>query len=114
VTEFYPEQNAHLEAVLTDGAIEQIRVDALEVLEIFAALTLLERFGVGECEAIVASACRSCAIAIDDSAASNHIRRAFPAVSIETTQSLVVGLIDAAVLTVTNLRTGGQSFKDVL
>jgi hypothetical protein len=33
-------------------------------------------------------------------AAANHIRRAFPAISIETTQSLIIGLIEGAVLTV--------------
>jgi hypothetical protein len=37
VTEFYPEQNARLEAVLLDGAIEQIRVDDPEELEMFAS-----------------------------------------------------------------------------
>jgi predicted nucleic acid-binding protein len=127
VTEFYPEQYARLEAVLMEGAIEQIRVDDPEELEMFAALTILDRFGVGECAAIAAAAHRGCAIAIDDRAASNHVRRAFPAVSLETTQSLVAGLIRAAVLTVTvadgfkdrwerqhRFRLPFASFKDIL
>ena len=127
VTRFYPEQNARLEAVLTSGAIEQIRVDTREELEIFATLTRLDRFGVGECAAIAAAAHRGCAIAIDDRAASNHMRRAFPAISIEATQGLIVGLINAAVLTAAvadefkdrwekqyRFRLPFASFKDVL
>ena len=127
VTKFYPEQYDRLEAILSSGEIEQIRVDGPEELEIFVALTALSRFGVGECAAIAAAVHRGCAIAIDDQAASNHIRRVFPSVSIETTQSLIVGLIDADLLTVNiadefkerwekqhRFRLPFASFKDIL
>jgi predicted nucleic acid-binding protein len=100
VTEFYPKEKARLEAILRQEAIEQIRVDATEELEIFAGLIRLKRFGAGECAAIAAAVNRGCSIAIDDKAASSHVRRAFPSVFIETTQSLVVGLIQAGVLSV--------------
>ena len=127
VTDFYPEQFGRLGAMLAENSIEQIRVDSPEELETFAILTSLSRFGVGECAAIAAAVHRQCAIAIDDRAAANHIRRVFPSIPVETTQSLVIGLIRANVLTVVvadgfkkrwendhRFRLPFASFKDLL
>jgi predicted nucleic acid-binding protein len=127
VTDLYPEQCARLDSLLEDKAILQIRVDSPEELEIFAALSILKRFGTGECAAIAAAVHRGCAIAIDDKSAANYVRRTFPGVRIETTQSIVIGLIKGGLLSVSHadgfkarwerdyrFRLPIRSFKDAL
>jgi len=100
VTELYPDQFARLEAILSDGSLQQLTVNTPEELEIFAALTLERRLGPGECAAIAAAVYRGYAIAIDDRAAIKQVIRLFPDLRIETTQSIVVGLIRSGCLSV--------------
>ena len=100
ITEYYPEQFSRLESILADGSIQQVKVDAPEELEIFAALSLQRRLGAGECAAIAAAVHRSCRIAIDDKAAIKQVALLYPGLRVETTQSIVVGLIRRGLLTI--------------
>lgn len=100
VTEYYPEQFARLEAILSDGSLQQITVNTPEELEIFAVLSLERRLGAGECAAIAAAVYRGCSIAIDDRAAIKQVAQRYPEVHVETTQSIIVGLIRTGRLTV--------------
>ena len=93
VTDYYPEQVSRLDAALSSGAIVQWSVNTAEEIEIFAALSAERRFGAGECAAIAAAVIRGCSIAIDDRAAIKHIGRLYPQIHIETTETIVVGMI---------------------
>lgn len=101
VTEHYPEQFSRLDAILSNGSLQQLRIDTKEELEIFAALTVKRRLGAGECAAIAAAVYRRWAIAIDDKAAIKLISRFYPGTPVHTTRSIMVGLIKSAVLDVT-------------
>ncbi len=98
VTEHYPDQFARLEAILETGSLQQLTVNTLEELDIFAALTLEGRLGPGECAAIAAAVCRGFGIAIDDKAAIKQISRLYPETRVETTESIMAGLIRSGVL----------------
>jgi predicted nucleic acid-binding protein len=100
VTEYYPEEFFRLESILANGSFQQLKVNTSEELEIFAALTLKRRLGAGECAAIAAAVHRSCRIAIDDKAAIKQVALLYPGVRVETTQSIVVGLIRGGLLTI--------------
>jgi predicted nucleic acid-binding protein len=100
VTEHYPEQFARLEAILSAGSLQQLTVNTPEELGIFAALTLERRLGPGECAAIAAAVYRGCGIAIDDRAAIKQVTRLYPNIRVETTQSIVAGLIKSGHLSV--------------
>ncbi len=100
ITEHYGDQFARLEAILLDGSLPQLTVNTPEELELFATLALQRRLGAGECAAIAAAVYRKCGVAIDDRAAIKHISRFYPDTHIETTQSIVVGLIRFGVLDV--------------
>jgi predicted nucleic acid-binding protein len=100
ITEYYPEQFFRLEAILSDGSLRQVTVNTLEELEIFATLNLGRRLGAGECAAIAAAVHRGCRIAIDDKSAIKQVAILYPGVRVETTQSIVVGLIRTGLLTV--------------
>src|SRR5439155_922727 len=100
VTEYYPDQFARLEAILSDGSLQQLTVNTPEELEIFAALILERRLGPGECAAIAAAVYRGCGIAIDDRGAIKQVARFYPDIRVETTQSIVVGLIRSDILTI--------------
>ena len=100
VTEYYPEQFSRLEAILSDGSLQQLTVNTPKELEIFAVLSLERRLGAGECAAIAAAVYRGCRIAIDDKAAIRQVAHLYPEVRVETTQSIVVGLIRTGRLTV--------------
>jgi predicted nucleic acid-binding protein len=100
VTEHYPEQFSRLDAILSNGSLQQLRIDTPAELEIFAALTVERRLGSGECAAIAAAVYRGSAIAIDDKAAIRLISRSYPGTPVHTTRSIMVGLIELAVLDV--------------
>ena len=127
VTEHYFDEFTRLEAMLATPGVKQISVNTPEELEIFGELTLIRRLGSGECAAIAAAIHRGCGIAIDDQAAIKHLSRLYPALRVETTQSLMVGLIKLGVLTITEadgfkerwqvehrFRLSFHSFRDVL
>jgi predicted nucleic acid-binding protein len=100
ITEYYPEQFSRLDSVLSDGSLQQITVNTAEELNIFAVLSLERRLGAGECAAIAAAVHRGCRVAIDDKSAIKRAALLYPGVRVETTQSIVVGLIRNGLLTV--------------
>ena len=100
ITEHYPKEFGRLEIVLSEGSMRQLTVNTPEELEIFAALALGRRLGPGECAAIAAAVYRKGGVALDDRAAMKQIYRLYPETPVETTQSLVVGLIGSGVLSV--------------
>ena len=113
--------------MLAIGGIRQITVNSLEELQIFGKLTLERRLGAGECAAIAAAIHRHCGIAIDDQTAIKHLQRLYPETHVETTRSLIVGLIKSGVLTLAEaddfkerwqnehrFRLPFQSFREVL
>jgi predicted nucleic acid-binding protein len=100
ITEYYPEQFSRLESILSNGSLQQLAVNTAEELEIFAALSLERRLGAGECAAIAAAVHRGCRMAIDDKSAIKQVALLYPGVRVETTQSIVVGLIRRGLLTV--------------
>lgn len=100
VNQHYSDEFTRLDAMLATGGIRQITVNSLEELEIFGKLALERRLGAGECAAIAVAIHRRCRIAIDDQAAIKHLQRLYPETPVETTQTLIVGLIKSGVLTV--------------
>ncbi len=98
VTAHYPEQFARLDAALSDGSLQQLRVESPEELEIFATLALQRRLGAGECAAIAAAVHRGWGIAIDDKAAMKQTARLYPATPVHTTQSIIISLIRLGLL----------------
>jgi len=100
VTRHYPEEFERLELALNAGELEQITVASVEELEIFGELiSSPKRFGSGECAAMAAAIYRKQVIAIDDNLAIKHLAKAYPQTRIETTQTLVVGLIKEGAIT---------------
>lgn len=100
VTEHYFDEFSRLEQMLASGKVRQITVNSLDELEIFARLTLERRLGPGECAAIAAAIHRRCRIAIDDQAAIKHLSRVYPTLRVETTRTLIVGLIKSGELSI--------------
>lgn len=108
VTKRYQLQVERLEAALGRGELEETAVNSYEELEIFAQLTAMKRFGVGECAAIAAAVHRRWALVTDDGNAIKLVGRLYHSVLIETTASVVVALIRAQRLSLQE----ADSFRD--
>lgn len=99
ITAHYPEQLQRLEAALTYGVLEEIRVTDLAEVQLFAELSA-KGLGVGECSAIAVAVQRRLVLAIDDKRAIKKIAASGYHLAILGTESLVVLLIKNEVLTV--------------
>ena len=99
VTGHYEEQLQRLTQALDAGELEEISVTDLVEVEIFANLAATG-LGVGECSAIAVAANRGHAIAIDDKTALKRIGKLYPAMAVLTTQSIMLDLIQAGVISV--------------
>jgi predicted nucleic acid-binding protein len=99
VTAHYQDQLFRLEAALRERALEETRVEAIEELALFAQLTQNPRLGLGECAAIAAAVTRTQPLAIDDKAARKAAFDVAPAQVILDTQSILLSLLRAGVLT---------------
>lgn len=99
VTDHYSEQLQRLEAAFAFQQLEEISVTDLLEVQLFAQLTGTG-LGIGECSAIAVAAHRGCAVAIDDKTAIKRITKLFPSMTVETTESLVINLIRAQILSV--------------
>lgn len=99
VTAHYSDQLQRLELSLSNQQLTEISiVDPVEV-GVFAALTQTG-LGIGECSAIAVAQNRGHALAIDDKTARKRVAARYPAIPILTTESLVVELIKANLLTI--------------
>lgn len=101
VTDHYSEQLQGLEVAFAFQQLEEISVTDLPEVQLFAQLTGTG-LGIGECSAIAVAAHRGCAVAIDDKTAIKRIAKLFPSMTVETTESLVINLIRAQILSVAN------------
>jgi len=100
VTAHYSNQVERIDAALATSALEEIRVEAVEELALFAQLTENRRLGLGECAAIAAAVHRRHVLAIDDKVARRAALALSPSISIIDTQALMVSLIRSDVLSV--------------
>ena len=100
VTAHYDEEVNRLNAALASNTLEEIRVEAIEELALFAQLTKEPRLGLGECAAIAAAVHRGYVLAIDDKVARRAALALSPALTVLDTQSLMLSLIRAGVLSI--------------
>lgn len=100
VTAHYNDQVKRLDAALKTNVLEEIRVEVLEELGLFAQLTQNQRLGLGECAAIAAAIHRVHVLAIDDKVARRIALTLAPSLPVIDTQALMVSLIRAGVLSV--------------
>lgn len=99
ITDHYQDQLQRLEAAFAAGILEEIRVTDLPEVQLFAQLTATG-LGIGECSAIAVTAHRNLSLAIDDKRAVKKLKNAGYNLTIHSTETIVVLLIQHAVLTV--------------
>ncbi len=100
VTTHYGEQLVRLEKALSDGGLEETRVESIEELALFAELSQNPRLGLGECAAIAAAVTRTQSLAIDDKAARKAAIDRSPKLVVLDTQAMVLSLICSGALAV--------------
>lgn len=105
VTAHYGEQLARLETALNEGGLQETRVESIEELALFAQLSRNPRLGLGECAAIAAAVTRTQRLAIDDKAARKAALEFAPGLKVLDTQSIVLSLVRARVLTIEDADT---------
>ena len=99
VTAHYGNQLQQLKDALASGMLDEVRVDDLDEVRLFAQLTTTG-LGLGECSAIAVAVRRGLALAIDDRRAIKKISSLGHAVTVLTTVDLMVLLIQQGILTV--------------
>ena len=99
VTQHYPGQFARLDQALQVGLLDEISVNDLAEVALFARLTATG-LGVGECSAIAVAVNRGHELAIDDKTARKRVAQLYPTINILTTELIVVQLIRHGVLDV--------------
>ena len=99
ITDHYQDQLQRLEAAFAAGILEEIRVTDLPEVQLFAQLTATG-LGIGECSAIAVAAHRQLALAIDDKRAVKKLKTVGLQLTLHSTETIVVLLIQHAVLTV--------------
>jgi predicted nucleic acid-binding protein len=104
VTTHYGEQLVRLEKALSDGGLEETRVESIEELALFAQLSRNPRLGLGECAAIAAAISRTHTLAIDDEAARKTALEHAPGLNVLDTQAIMLSLIRAGGLMFTSAR----------
>lgn len=98
VVDYYPEQLGRLDRAITDRVFDQVAVDALD--PVFVRISHERRLGAGEAAAIAYSVANSLPLAIDDRRARTAAAAVSPSIVLESTESLVVAVINAGLLTV--------------
>lgn len=99
VTAHYQEQLQRLEEAFAAGTLQEIQVTDLEEVRLFAQLTATG-LGIGECSAVAVAAHRKLSLAIDDKRAIKKVKALRLGLSILSTESLVVSLIQHGVLSI--------------
>lgn len=114
ITDHYQHQLQRLEAAFAAGILEEIQVTELPEVQLFAQLTATG-LGIGECSAIAVAAHRQLALAIDDKRAVRKLKSVGLQLTIHSTESLIVLLIQHAVLTIAEAdamkRDGAQNHR---
>lgn len=101
VSDRYPEQRERLLAAFDAGILSEIAVTRPEELSTFGSLSASRRLGAGECSAIAVAVHRRHILAIDDRQAIIQAQRTDQSIHIVTTKDLIVSMIRAGLLTVT-------------
>jgi predicted nucleic acid-binding protein len=99
ITAHYHEQLQRLEQAFTDQILQEISVDELAEVQLFAELTATG-LGIGECSAIAVAVHRQLTLAIDDKQAIKKVTNLGFTVPILTTEALMVLLIQHGTLSV--------------
>lgn len=99
ITDHYQEQLQRLEAAFAAGILDEIRVTDLPEVQLFAQLTATG-LGIGECSAIAVAAHRQHALAIDDKRAVKKLKAFGLQLTLHSTESIVVLLIQHSILTI--------------
>ena len=99
VTSHYHEQLQLLELSLSNRHLTEISVADPGEVGAFATLTQTG-LGIGECSAIAVAQNRGHALAIDDKLARKRVAALYPAITILTTELIVVEMIQADLLTI--------------
>lgn len=100
VTTHYGEQLVRLKKALSDGGLQETRVESIEELALFAELSRNLRLGLGECAVIAAAITRTQILAIDDKAARKAASERSPGLVVLDTQAIVLSLIQSGALSV--------------
>ena len=100
IKEHYSEQFDAVNAAVGDGTLAEIAADRPDELTDFAELVARKNLGNGECSAIAVAKNRSMPLAIDDRKARNRATEFDSSIVLLSTESLMVELIQNAVLTV--------------
>lgn len=96
ISEHYHQQLQRLELAFSSGVLEEVRITELEEVRIFAELTATG-LGIGECSAIAVATHRQLTLAIDDKTAIKKVQKLSFGLTILTTESLMVLLIQQGV-----------------
>ena len=99
ITAHYHEQLQRLEQAFTDQILQEISVDELAEVQLFAELTA-KGLGIGECSAIAVAVHRKLTLAIDDKQAIKKVASLGFTIPILTTEALMVLLIQHGTLSV--------------
>ncbi|MBX3420605.1 MAG: hypothetical protein KF752_03510 [Pirellulaceae bacterium] len=110
ITDHYQDQLQRLEAAFTAGILEEIRVTDLPEVQLFAQLTATG-LGIGECSAIAVAAHRQLALAIEDKRAVKKLKTVGLQLTLHSTETIVVLLIQHAVLTFQEADTMKQEWE---
>jgi len=100
VTAHYPHELARLQAALDKGTLEESPVTDIAELTHFAKLSASKQLGPGECASIAAATRPGHGLAIDDKLASKRASAQIPDLVVHTTQSIMVELLKAGLLSV--------------
>lgn len=99
VTDHFPDQLQRLESAFVAGTLEEIRVTDLQEVQFFAQFTATG-LGIGESSAFAVAAHRQLAVAIDDKRAAKKLNNAGLNLTILSTESIVILLIQNSVLSI--------------
>lgn len=99
ITAHYHEQLTRLELAFLTGVLEEVRVDNLKEVQLFADLAS-KGLGIGESSAIAVAAHRQWAIAIDDKQAIRRVSSLGYTMPILSTEALMVALIQCGAISI--------------
>jgi len=93
------EQASRMRALITAGHIQEVVLDSMEEISLFAKLMTSGRLGAGECSALAHGILHGKAVALDDKRAIREGRKIHKDLQILTTADIIVKLIKAGRLT---------------
>lgn len=89
------DQASRMRALISAGGLQEVALDSMEEITLFARLMDLGRLGAGECAALAYGILHGHAVALDDRRAISEGRKIQKDLQIRTTADIVVALIRA-------------------